>query len=58
LVCTRRSSASSRREAVAEVDHLAELPRGVDVQQREGQRRGREGLEREARITAESLPME
>jgi hypothetical protein len=35
------------RAGVAEGDHLAELPRRVDVQQRERQPPGREGLEGE-----------
>jgi hypothetical protein len=36
--------AAARDERVAELVHGAELPRGVDVEQRERQRRGRERL--------------
>src|SRR6185312_16247329 len=35
------------REAVAEREHLAKLPGGVDVEQRQGWRRGVEGAQRE-----------
>jgi hypothetical protein len=49
---------SSRGHAVAQRVHVAELPGGVDVQQREGRRRRVEGLRARCSITALSLPME
>ena len=47
LVCTRSSTPVSRARAVAERDHLAELPAGVDVQQRDRRARRVEGLDQQ-----------
>jgi hypothetical protein len=44
--------------AVAESQHLAEVPAGGDVQQREGRPARREGLHRHVQHTELSFPME
>jgi hypothetical protein len=49
---------SSRAIAVAELDHLAELPGGVDVQQRERRLARIERLHRQVQHHALSLPIE
>ena len=47
------------RRAVAQLVHVAELPGRVDMEQREGRRRGIEGLARQVQHhRAESLPTE
>ena len=47
LIQTFRSRPCSRQIAIAELDHLPELPGRVDVQQREGQPAGVERLLRQ-----------
>jgi hypothetical protein len=58
LLVDQQLHAQLARHAVAQGVHVAELPGGVDVQQRERRRRRVEGLRARCSITALSLPME
>ncbi len=44
--------------AISEGDHLAELPAGVDMQQRKGIGAGKKALRARCSMTEESLPIE